>query len=101
MFDEFNSGPCKTDEEMENRLEDKPFLRYAAKHWGYHARGQPEESEEKIILDFLSQDLKVSSSSQIICLRTGNFENYTQYYPRSVSALLVTSYFGLHRIARL
>lgn len=101
MFDEFNSGPCKTDEEMENRLEDRPLLEYAAKHWGDHARGQLEESEEKFILNFLSQDLKVSSSNQIRCLRAGNFENYTQYYPRSVSALWVTSYFGLCRIARL
>lgn len=101
MFDEFNSGPCKTDEEMESRLEDKPFLRYAAKFWGYHAQGQPEESEESLILNFLSQDPKVSSSNQIRCLRNGNFENYTQYFPRNVSALWVTSYFGLCRIARL
>lgn len=101
MFDEFNSGPCETDEEMENRLEDKPFLKYAAKHWGFHAQGQPEESEEKLILNFLSQDPKVASSNQIRCLRPGNFENYTQYFPRSVSALWVTSYFGLCRIGRL
>lgn len=100
MFDEFNSGPCKTNEEMENRLEDKPFLKYAAKHWGYHAQGQPEESVEKLILNFLSQEPKVSSSTQIRCLKTG-LENYTQYFPRSVSALSVTSYFGLCRIARI
>ena len=100
MFDEFNSGPCKTDEEMENRLKDKPFLRYAAKHWGYHAQGQPEESDEILILKFLSQDPKVSSSNQIRCLKNG-LPNYRKYFPRSVSALSVTSYFGLCRIARI
>ncbi|MCJ1464603.1 hypothetical protein MMC07_003216 [Pseudocyphellaria aurata] len=102
MFDEFNSEPCKTEEEMENRLDYRPFLKYAAMHWGDHARGQLEESEGNFILNFLSQNLKVSSSNQIRYLRSArSFNFYTLYYTHGLSALWFTSYFGLCRIARL
>ncbi|KAH7382754.1 ankyrin repeat-containing domain protein [Phaeosphaeria sp. MPI-PUGE-AT-0046c] len=36
-FDVFRSGSCSTDAEFELRLEDYPFLDYAALHWGTHA----------------------------------------------------------------
>lgn len=101
MFDEFSSGPCKTDEEMESRIGKRPFLKYAAHYWGDHAQGQPEESEEKLILNFLSQDKKLSSSNQIGHLRTAFLPNNLHYFSPSVPALWVTSYFGLTRIARL
>ncbi|PSN59251.1 hypothetical protein BS50DRAFT_473532, partial [Corynespora cassiicola Philippines] len=37
-FDTFKGGSCSTDEEFEERLRQNPFLDYAAKHWGEHAR---------------------------------------------------------------
>ncbi|KAG9253568.1 nucleoside phosphorylase, partial [Emericellopsis atlantica] len=32
----FEDGPCRGDEEMGRRLDDYPFLPYAAQHWGHH-----------------------------------------------------------------
>lgn len=37
-FDAFGTGFCITREELEQRFRSYPFYRYAAQHWGYHAR---------------------------------------------------------------
>lgn len=61
----------------------------------------PEESEEALILRFLKDDSKMSCANQVIFIRAQRLENYTQYFPRNVSALWVASYFGLCQIVRL
>src|SRR5579862_632469 len=42
-FDVFAKGYCPSDQEMDIRLQEYPFLQYAAQHWGDHARGDSEE----------------------------------------------------------
>ncbi|KAJ6257088.1 Ankyrin-3 [Drechslerella dactyloides] len=36
LFDAFSAGVCQDDESLEIRLQEYPFLRYSAKHWGDH-----------------------------------------------------------------
>lgn len=52
-FKAFDSGSCPTDETFTARLQENPFLDYAAKHWGSHARGLPVESIGESALRFL------------------------------------------------
>src|SRR5947207_1509724 len=42
-FDMFSEGYCRSDEELELRMQKYAFLEYAAQNWGAHARGHPEE----------------------------------------------------------
>ncbi|KAK3369418.1 ankyrin repeat-containing domain protein [Lasiosphaeria ovina] len=37
-FDSFGAGFCLTRAELQQRFRSYPFYRYAAQHWGYHAR---------------------------------------------------------------
>lgn len=100
-FQEFESGPCNSDKEVEARLQERHFLPYASRHWGRHVTGPLEELEETRILDFLNQGSKIASSLQILHIRTHILERYTQLYPRDVSPLWLAAYFGLSRIAKL
>lgn len=95
LLNEFNSGPCSTDQRTETRLEKWPFLQYAAKFWGYHARGELEESEEGFITEFLNQDSNLSSSIQMMYTKSHKFEGYTQHFPRNVTALSLAANCGL------
>ena len=101
VFDEFDGGPCNSDEEVKTRLQERPLLQYAAKHWGLHVTGSLEELEEEAILDFLNHDSKMMSSLQILNIRAHQRERFTQFTPRNVTALWLASYFGFCYIAKL
>jgi ankyrin repeat protein len=100
-FEEFESGPCNSDEAVEARLRHRPLLQYAARRWGFHAMGALEQSEETPILEFLNQRSKMTTSLQISHIRANKVKRYTQFYPKNASALWVAAYFGLSRIAKL
>lgn len=100
-FQEFEGGPCNSDKEVETRLQERPLLQYASRHWGHHITGLLEETEEEAILDFLNHSSKMASSLQILHIRAHKLERYTQFYPRNVTALWLAAYFGLSRIAKL
>lgn len=100
-FDEFDGGPCNSDEEVKTRLEERPLLQYAAKHWGLHVTGSLEELEDVAIVDFLNHGSKMISSLQILHIRAHQREGYTQFTPRNVTALWLASYFGFCHIAKL
>jgi ankyrin repeat protein len=38
LLPEFETGPCKTEEDLVNLLREYPFLDYAARWWAYHVR---------------------------------------------------------------
>ena len=64
-FDAFESGFCPTDKDFEARLQLNPFYDYAARNWGHHVRAAPTE-EERLILEFLKSEAKLSASSQVM-----------------------------------
>ena len=97
-FKEFGTGACATNEEMEARLQARPFIQYAAKLWGYHAKlGQTEETEQDSILDFLQLEGNIACSIQIILPKANNIT----HCPQKTSSLWIASYFGLSRIVQL
>ena len=92
LFDSFDTGFCSTDAEFEARLRMNVFYSYAARNWGRHAR-EASEPPEKLILNFLKSDSKVSSSSQAM-MAVGGGRHYSQEAPR-MSGIHVAAYYGL------
>lgn len=100
LFDLFAGGHCLSDIEMTNRMQEHPFLRYAAQNWGHHAYGDPETQISNLILKFLQQDVNVTSAIQAMLVTDYSFEGYSKRFPRQAHALWVAAYFGLRNIAK-
>src|SRR5271154_2111096 len=101
LFDEFGTGPCSNDEEMEARLRKYPLLPYAARYWGNHARKGPEQTIKDIALKFLESESKISCSIQVMHISEYRYEGYTTRFPKAVLGLWVASYFGLEQVVHL
>jgi ankyrin repeat protein len=100
-FDVFAEGYCRSDEEMETRMQKYPFLEYAAQHWGDHARGDLEVVIKERALNFLKQESKVMCSCQVIHLPEYRFSGYSQCLPEHLTGLHLAASFGLTKIVRL
>ncbi|EQL01036.1 Pfs, NACHT and Ankyrin domain protein [Ophiocordyceps sinensis CO18] len=61
-FSVFESGPCRTDEELNDRLRLYQFYHYAASRWGDHARAS--STLPQGVLDFLKCSSKAGGSHQ-------------------------------------
>jgi hypothetical protein len=92
-FNTFESGFCRTDRELEARLQLNPLYYYAARNWGHHARVVSTEVEQ-LVLDFLESEAKVSGCSQVIMASRG-YPNYSQDVPMRMAGLHLAAYFGL------
>ena len=69
-FFEFSKGPCHEIDALKTRLENYPFLAYASRYWGYHARealslGTPEADVSDDIYRLLRQPMNLGSSLQV------------------------------------
>lgn len=100
LFDLFAVGHCLSDSKMTNRLQEHPFLRYAAQHWGHHAYGDPETEISDLILRFLNHNMPVTSAIQAMLVADYKYKGYSQKFPRQAHALWVAAYFALESIAR-
>jgi hypothetical protein len=87
-FDIFGAGRC---DDYNLLLRDSPFLDYAARHWGDHARVQ-EETMKCLALNFL-QD-----SSKVACAADVSMVQYSWHRPTNYSGMHVSSLFGLTKI---
>ena len=99
-FDAFGNGRCISDQQLELRLQENCFFDYAARNWGFHAYRADEHAIEDLALDFLSNDHKVSSSSQIMLMPKYYYTGYSQSIPDQVFGVHLTAYFGLMRISK-
>jgi len=93
LFDAFEPGFCTTDEEFQNRRQLNALYDYAARNWGHHAR-LASEAVEELILDFLSDERKISGCSQAMMV-SGAYSNYSQRVPRQITGVHIAAYFGL------
>ncbi|KAH0556173.1 hypothetical protein GP486_005895 [Trichoglossum hirsutum] len=100
-FDAFARGPCLSDKEMENRLQEYALLEYAAQHWGDHARGDPEKSIEILALKFLEHSSKLLCSNQVTHLSRLRQSKYSQRFPKKLTGLHIAASFGMEKVARL
>jgi hypothetical protein len=93
-FDEFNSGPCQTYEEFNERLRLYPLYGYAAHNWGHHARKALALDQE--VLNFLVCKAKVEASGQASMKLEGRSSLYgCPLFPFRMTGLHLAAYFGL------
>ncbi|KAL1797076.1 hypothetical protein ACET3X_005616 [Alternaria dauci] len=100
-FDALGTAVCKTDQEIETRLYENPFLLYAAQYWGEHARGEVEKLLTDTILSFLHDEDRLTCCVQIMCVPEHRYSGYSQMFPRQFGILWVTASFGLVHISRI
>ena|ERR1700722_2055192 len=93
-LDVFGHGYCRNAEQSRSLLENNPFLDYAARHWGYHARPH-QESVESLVLDFLSDDAKVACAGQVLSRKRFNPSFCFQQHALGMH---LAAYFGLWHI---
>lgn len=48
-FEDFDFGPCNTDDELKCRFERYPLLEYAAHHWQRHARNDDKDEDNELV----------------------------------------------------
>src|SRR3984957_4453986 len=87
-FDIFGAGRC---DDYNLLLRDSPFLDYAARHWGDHARVQ-EGGVKSLGLNFLQE------SSKAACAADVSMVQYSRQRPTKYSGIHVSSFFGLAKI---
>lgn len=99
-FDVFRAGSCSTDAEFERRLEDYPFLDYAALHWGAHAVSVQLDVFDLACSVLLDENL-VSSLLQAAAapLRKHSRGKYSHRFPKGRVGLHVTAGLGLRDLA--
>lgn len=86
-FDRFGSERYVTTEDLEPILQEYPLYDYVARNWGFHAR-EGHMQIEKIGLDFLLSDFKVSNSVQAA-------SDVIDDPPTSLSGAHLSAYFEL------
>ncbi|RFU33238.1 hypothetical protein B7463_g3094, partial [Scytalidium lignicola] len=90
-FNEFESGTCKTDEELEERLKLNHFYNYASHNWGHHAREAPELIQK--VISFLERNIQVEASSQV--LLAPNWDS--QSFSKQMKGIHLAAYFGIEK----
>src|SRR3984957_8158616 len=84
-FDIFGAGRC---DDYNLLLRDSPFLDYAARHWGDHARVQ-EETGKVLSLYFRQDGPKVAFAVDV------SMPQFSWHRPANYSGMHVSSFFGL------
>jgi hypothetical protein len=77
-FNTFATGFCLTDKQFEARLKLYRLYDYAARNWEHHARAT--SAVEQLVVDFLENEPKVSSSAQAMMARR-SYCGYGQTVP--------------------
>ncbi|KAK4072353.1 hypothetical protein Trihar35433_4417 [Trichoderma harzianum] len=92
-FSAFETGPCETYEEFEERLQFFPFYSYAARSWGLHA---PKDEASQEVSKFLKSQAKVKASTQALMATKGGG---SLLVPTKMNGLHLAGFFGLHKAA--
>jgi ankyrin repeat protein len=92
-FETFRDGSCSDRLEYGDRMNAYPFLQYAARHWGRHARSVQDAVFDLVCATLLDQG-RLSSTSQVLYSRIWFYSTF----PR-VNILHMLAYFGLHILA--
>ena len=95
------SDPESARQDVEARLNEFPFLRYAAIHWGYHERQVVNTSNTDLAFRYLDSQSCLRSACQIGGYEDSYEINGTWRYAAQETreALHILAFFGLHRLA--
>ena len=94
-LNDFEDGPCPGDVQLDNRLGQYPLYSYVARFWGYHAHGNVEKHLQPLIMEFLSNELKVMSSIQALQTTKSRFPGWSQEFTKSIQGLWIAAEFKL------
>jgi ankyrin repeat protein len=96
-FEIFQTGPCPTDTEFEERLRIYQLYDYAARFWGHHAREAA--SQDRSILEFLQSQAKAEASSQaLLGIKEYGGPWSTSDVPARMTGLHLAAYFGVEKV---
>lgn len=94
-----SSAICTTDEEMEGRLQQYPFLEYAAKYWGAEVYSfDPLDDDDMLasVMRFVENKGAIRLTSQVSGVpSSARHQFWSQEFPRSVPALVLAAAFLL------
>lgn len=97
-FDIFSDGPCSNEESLERRLQEYSFLDYASHYWGHHVMGFQLHELTDMMMVFLRNEMKVSSSVQILNIPRHRMKDWYARFPKKFSPLHVVAFWGLDKI---
>jgi ankyrin repeat protein len=98
-LDVFGEGYCPTDELYKRRLEENPLLDYAVKHGMNHIHEGNEQDAQDAALGLLLDDVKLSSSSQVLLVEGDRYDGYSQHFLRKkFHGVHFTAYLGVKDI---
>lgn len=83
--------------DLGDRLERYAMLRYAASHWGEHAREVPLEDILDEILSFFNSQNNLASAALIMSISEKHSNHYEQAY-RGMRGLHISAFFGLSNL---
>ncbi|KFZ00411.1 hypothetical protein V500_01061 [Pseudogymnoascus sp. VKM F-4518 (FW-2643)] len=96
-FNDFETGICQNDEELDKRLQSNPLYDYASSNWGHHARKGFTLIPE--VISFLETKGQVEASIQALFAqesRSGDIQQVSGYsQTRPMTGLHLAAYFGL------
>lgn len=96
----FASGHCTSDAAMALRLEQYPFLTYAAKYWGAELAELDLANVWENLRAFVWTGSSVEIAHQVWSLKDRQFTNWSQEFPRHVPGLVLASAFNLPHVLR-
>ncbi|KAF9889739.1 hypothetical protein FE257_007045 [Aspergillus nanangensis] len=94
-IDAFKTGSCLTMQELKARWKAHVLYDYAARNWGHHARESSMHDVNRLILEFLETETRVSARVQ--ALLTSKLRLRLQRVPKPIRALHLAAYFGLEK----
>lgn len=95
-FNAFAGDACSSRQDMIEKVRRYPFVLYAVRALGYHARQEPQQKNEEMVLNFLQKARSLPSVAQIMLLSFSNA--YSLPYMKSISELQVAAFLGLELV---
>ncbi|KAK7967599.1 AGC PKA kinase [Apiospora aurea] len=99
-FRYFAEGPCAGDITLEERLQQYPFLEYASKNWGIHARYSGRQSLASVMA-FLGSGANLASSVQVMYSSAKRTNGWHGRFPDNFGPLHAAAYWGLEEACEI
>ena len=99
LFDDFDTGLCRSDGQFEARIRENALYRYAASNWGHHARVSSTTATDQLILHLLKRETKLTACTQaMLALKHYPGQpSYSQDVPQRMTGVHVAAYLGLEK----
>lgn len=97
-FRAFESGPCQTEEQYDERLDSNKLYIYACDNWGYHARKASPKCDDEIV-NFLKCETKVEAAIEAWMTHPGNsMMRFSYDDPPGVVGVHLAAHYGLQGV---